>query len=107
MDIKTYENKLLREKLLFKQMDSGLKVYFIPKEGYTKQYAIFATAYGSVDNIFTPIGEKEAIEVPEGIAHFLEHKLFEDPEHSIFDKFSKSGADVNAYTNFSRTAYLF
>lgn len=107
MDIKTYENKLLREKLLFKQMDSGLKVYFIPKEGYTKQYAIFATAYGSIDNIFTPIGEKDTLEVPEGIAHFLEHKLFEDPEDSIFDKFSKSGADVNAYTNFSRTAYLF
>lgn len=107
MDIKIYENKKLREKLYYKEMDSGLKVCFIPKEGYTKQYAIFATDYGSIDNIFTPINESENIEVPEGIAHFLEHKLFEDPEENIFDKFSQSGADVNAYTNFNRTAYLF
>lgn len=107
LNIKTYENKALKEKLLFKEMNSGLKVYFIPKEGYTKQYAVFATSYGSIDNVFTPIGEKETIEVPEGIAHFLEHKLFEEPEYNIFDKFSKLGADVNAYTNFNRTAYLF
>lgn len=107
MNIKTYENKLLREKLFFKEMDSGLRVYFLPKEGYTKQYAVFATDYGSIDNVFTPIGEERPIEVPEGIAHFLEHKLFEEPEHNIFDKFSRYGADVNAYTNFTRTAYLF
>ena len=107
MDTKIYENEMLKEKLFYKEMDSGLKVYFIPKKGYSKQYAIFATAYGSTDNIFTPIDESENIEVPEGIAHFLEHKLFEDPEYNIFDKFSQSGADVNAYTNFSSTAYLF
>jgi len=107
LDIKIYENKKIREKLFYKEMKSGLRVYFMPKEGYTKQYAIFATDYGSIDNIFVPIGEKEAIEVPEGIAHFLEHKLFEDPEQSLFDKFSKLGASVNAYTNFNQTAYLF
>lgn len=107
MEIKTYENKKIREKLYYKEMKSGLKVYFIPKEGYTKQYAIFATDYGSIDNIFMPIGEKDTIEVPEGIAHFLEHKLFEEPEENIFDKFSKLGANVNAYTNFTQTAYLF
>lgn len=107
MDIKTYENKKIREKLYYKEMKSGLKVYFLPKEGYTKQYAIFATDYGSIDNMFLPIGEKETIEVPEGIAHFLEHKLFEEPEENIFDRFSKLGANVNAYTNFTQTAYLF
>ncbi len=107
MDIKTYENKKIREKLYYKELKSGLKVYFLPKEGYTKQYAIFATDYGSIDNIFLPIGEKDTIEVPEGIAHFLEHKLFEEPEENIFDRFSKLGANVNAYTNFTQTAYLF
>lgn len=107
MDIKIYENEKIREKLYYKEMESGLKVYFMPKEGYTKQYAIFSTDYGSIDNIFIPIGEKEPIEVPEGIAHFLEHKLFEEPEENIFDRFSKLGANVNAYTNFSQTAYLF
>ena len=79
----------------------------MPKEGYTKQYAIFSTNYGSIDNIFVPIGEKEAIEVPERYSTFLEHKLFEEPEENIFDKFSKLGANVNAYTNFTQTAYLF
>lgn len=107
MDIKVYENEKLKEKLYYKKMDSGLEVYFIPKKGYTRQYAIFATDYGSIDNVFVPIGEKEPIEVPQGIAHFLEHKLFESPEHNLFEKFSKLGADVNAYTNFNQTAYLF
>lgn len=107
MDIKIYENEKIKEKLYFKKMESGLKVYFMPKEGYTKKYAIFATDYGSIDNVFTPIGENKTIEVPEGIAHFLEHKLFEEPDQNIFDKFSKLGANVNAYTNFNQTAYLF
>lgn len=107
LDIKIYESEKLKERLYFKTMDTGLKVFFVPKKGYTKQYAIFATNYGSIDNIFVPIGEKEAIEVPEGIAHFLEHKLFESPEQDLFDKFSKLGANVNAFTNFNQTAYLF
>ncbi|MCK9443066.1 MAG: insulinase family protein [Tissierellaceae bacterium] len=107
MATKIYDSKNIKEKLYYRKMDSGLKVYYIPKEGYTKQYAIFATEYGSIDNIFTPRGETNKIEVPEGIAHFLEHKLFESPDNNIFDKFSQLGADVNAYTNFNRTAYLF
>ncbi len=107
MDIKIYENNEINEKLYFKELDSGLKIYFFPKPGYTKKYAVFATDYGSIDNVFIPIGEKEEIEVPEGIAHFLEHKLFEEPGENIFDKFSDYGADVNAYTNFNQTAYLF
>ena len=88
-------------------MESGLKVFFIPKEGYTKQYAIFATDYGSIDNVFCTYRRKRPLEVPEGIAHFLEHKLFESPDNNLFDKFSKLGANVNAYTNFNQTAYLF
>lgn len=107
MDIKIYNKEKIGEKLYFKEMESGLKIYFIPKKGYTKKQAIFATRYGSIDNVFVPIDEKDPIEVPEGIAHFLEHKLFEEPKVDIFDKFSQLGSDVNAYTNFNQTAYLF
>ena len=107
MDIKIYNNEKIDEKLYFKKMESGLEVYFIPKIGYTKKQAIFGTKYGSIDNVFVPIDEVECIEVPEGIAHFLEHKLFEEAEGDIFDKFSQLGSDVNAYTNFNQTAYLF
>ncbi|HSI65815.1 MAG TPA: pitrilysin family protein, partial [Planococcus sp. (in: firmicutes)] len=65
------------------------------------------TKYGSIDNHFIPMGEKEAIQVPDGIAHFLEHKMFEKEEGDIFQEFSKQGASANAFTSFTRTAYLF
>ena len=107
MRIKTYNNVKIDEKLYLKEMESGLKIYFIPKKGYTKKQAIFATKYGSIDNIFVPIGEKNNLEVPEGIAHFLEHKLFDESEGDISDKFAHLGSDVNAYTSFNQTAYLF
>ncbi|WP_206172685.1 EF-P 5-aminopentanol modification-associated protein YfmH [Acidilutibacter cellobiosedens] len=98
MSIKTYENIHIKEKVLYDKSNNGLKVYYIPKEGYSKKFAIFATDYGSNDKI----GES-----PEGVAHFLEHKMFEEPDENIFDKFSYLGANVNAYTNFNQTAYLF
>ena len=101
------DNKRINEKLYHKELKSGLNIYFMPKAGYAKKQAIFATNYGSNDNQFVPIGEDEVITAPEGIAHFLEHKLFEEPSGNIFDKFSKLGAYVNAYTNFNQTAYLF
>lgn len=107
MKTKLIEKPNLDEKILFSKTDGGLQVYFIPKEGYVKKHAIFATDYGSNDNKFIPRGEKEVLEVPEGIAHFLEHKLFEEPDINIFDKFSKLGASVNAYTSAEQTAYLF
>ncbi len=102
-----YINEKIKEKVLFDQTEGGLKVFFMPKRGYTKQYAIFSTNYGSIDNTFVPLGSSEEIRVPEGIAHFLEHKLFEEPDQNIFDRFSKLGANVNAFTNFNQTSYLF
>ncbi len=105
--VKEIYNDRIKEKILFEELESGLKVFFMPKPGFTKKYAMFSTHYGSIDNKFIPIGESEPITVPEGIAHFLEHKLFEEEEANIFDQFSKLGANVNAYTNFNQTAYLF
>lgn len=84
---------------------SGLEIYFLPKPGFTKKYAYFGTRYGSFNNCFESNGEMRCM--PKGIAHFLEHKIFEDPERNIFDKFAALGASVNAYTSFNATVYHF
>mgnify|MGYP000855196037 CR=1 FL=1 len=107
MDYKTIKNTNIGEELFYGELNSGLKIYYLPKKNYMKKYAVFGTKYGSNDNTFIPIGEEKPITVPEGIAHFLEHKLFEDPEHDIFTNFAELGSYVNAYTNFNQTAYLF
>ncbi len=107
MIYKEIYNDIIEEKLLYSKSNNGIKVFFMPKKGYTKKYAVFSTNYGSIDNSFVPVGESQAIEVPEGIAHFLEHKLFEEEENNIFESFSCLGAQVNAYTNFNQTSYLF
>ena len=59
------------------QLPTGLSLQMIPMSGYHKTYAIFTTDFGSIDNHFVPYGKKNAIQVPDGIAHFLEHKMFE------------------------------
>ncbi|MCM3258816.1 insulinase family protein [Paenibacillus lautus] len=99
-----YDN--LQEKLYYEVMDNGLHVYVLPKPGFQKTYATFATKYGSVDNHFKVQGESET-RVPDGIAHFLEHKMFEEPEGDIFAKFASNGASANAFTSFDQTVYLF
>ncbi|MBE3592836.1 MAG: insulinase family protein [Thermoanaerobacter sp.] len=100
-------NERIDEKILLQELDNGLKVYIMPKRGYTKQFAIFATHFGSNDSKFIAPGDIDVTEVPDGVAHFLEHKMFEEKEGSIFEQFSKLGASANAYTNFTTTAYLF
>ncbi|MEK3734640.1 pitrilysin family protein [Paenibacillus sp. FSL M8-0334] len=99
-----YDN--LQETLYYEAMDNGLHVYVLPKPGFQKTYATFATKYGSVDNHFRVEGQNE-VRVPDGIAHFLEHKMFEEPEGDIFAKFASSGASANAFTSFDQTVYLF
>ncbi|MFD0825365.1 EF-P 5-aminopentanol modification-associated protein YfmH [Neobacillus sp. M.A.Huq-85] len=97
----------LQEELFHEQMDNGLQVYILPKKGFNKTYATFTTKYGSVDNSFIPLGKDEYVKVPDGIAHFLEHKLFEKEDGDVFQQFSRQGASANAFTSFTRTAYLF
>ena len=84
---------------------SGLKIYILEKSQYNSAYAIFGTKYGSIDNCFSVNGEETR--VPEGIAHFLEHKLFESEDGDAFTKYAKTGAYANAFTSFDRTCYLF
>ncbi len=84
---------------------SGLPIFVWPKEGYQSSYAVFATRYGSIDNAFEVDGRPTV--VPAGIAHYLEHKLFENEDCDAFEQYAKTGASANAYTSFDRTAYLF
>ena len=101
-------NDIIKEELYFETLENGLRVYFMPKRGFVKKYAILATDFGSNDLEFVPKGECDRIRVNEGIAHFLEHKMFEQPDGgNAFDLFSKYGASANAFTNFNMTAYLF
>lgn len=86
---------------------SGLTVYLYPKESGTTSYAIFGTKYGSIDNCFRRSDEPGPETVPEGIAHYLEHKLFESEDGDAFARFARTGASANAYTSFESTCYLF
>lgn len=104
MEVKHFE--YLNETLYVEQLPNGLKVFVLPKPGFQKTYATFSTQYGSIDNHFQVSG-KEAVEVPDGIAHFLEHKMFEEPEGDVFATFAAHGASANAFTSFDRTVYLF
>lgn len=85
--------------------ESGLQIYILEKPLYNSTYAIFGTKYGSIDNCFSVDGEVTC--VPEGIAHFLEHKLFESEDGDAFTKYAKTGASANAFTSFDKTCYLF
>lgn len=96
----------VEETLYHEVMPNGLNVYVLPKEGFQKTYATFSTKYGSVDNYFA-VGGEPLVKVPDGIAHFLEHKMFEEPTGDIFATFASQGASANAYTSFDRTVYLF
>lgn len=87
--------------------ESGLKAFVIPKKGYSKKYGTFSTYFGSINNEFVIPGEEQPTKVPDGIAHFLEHKLFEQKDGSVMDKFSALGSNPNAYTSFNQTVYLF
>ena len=106
MNKQVIENAQLGEKYVTAALDCGLKIYICPKETSGSGYAVFGTKYGSIDNRFSVDGG-EMIEVPEGIAHFLEHKLFESEDGDAFSKYAKTGASANAYTSFDRTCYLF
>ena len=85
---------------------SGLTIYVYPKEGYNSAYAIIGTKYGSINTCFSLDGG-EKITVPDGIAHYLEHKLFESEDGDAFARYAQTGANANAYTSFEKTCYLF
>jgi predicted Zn-dependent peptidase len=136
MDWNIKTNKTVQETVYHVDLTPGPELYVLPKKGFNKKYAIFSTRFGSIDNNFwmerrsgggqahgqaanqaeelsnvkeQPIGGQtgEQIEVPDGVAHFLEHKLFDDEEGNVFDRFAQYGASSNAFTGFTNTTYLF
>ena len=100
------ENNTIGEKIFKEVLDNGLTVYLMPKET-KKKYIIWSTKFGSVDNKFYYESDEMTI-VPDGIAHYCEHKLFEqrDGTNSL-DTLTSLGVDANAYTSNDHTAYLF
>ena len=102
------ENSKVKEKLYIEKLKNGLTVMIIPKRGIQKKYIIWGTNYGSNDNRFIVPGENEITEVPKGVAHFLEHKMFEQENgRNSLDVLTDIGVSANAYTTNDHTAYLY
>lgn len=103
MKTKYYET--IDETVVHHKCDNGLDIYCILKPRFNKKFVTYTTKYGSIDDHFIVNGEE--VRVPDGIAHFLEHKMFEKEDGDVFQLFSKHGANANAFTSYDRTAYLF
>lgn len=99
--------ELIDERVFEKELDNGLRLFIIPKPGFQKTFVTYTTQFGSLDNKFKPFGQDEFVTVPDGVAHFLEHKLFEKEEEDLFTAFAEENAQANAFTSFDRTSYLF
>lgn len=100
-----YQFKTLNETMQEAKLPNGLHIFYIPKQGFSKTFAMFSTNFGSVDSCFTMDGKK--ITTPDGVAHFLEHKMFEDVDGNALQKFAETGASPNAFTSHAMTAYHF
>ncbi|MGA4513829.1 EF-P 5-aminopentanol modification-associated protein YfmH [Staphylococcus caledonicus] len=106
--MKTHVYELIDEKVFEHELSNGLRLFIIPKKGFQKTFVTYTTQFGSLDSTFKPHNEDQLITVPDGVAHFLEHKLFEkDGEEDLFTAFANDNAQVNAFTSFDRTSYLF
>ena len=107
MNEKIFKSDVLREQYKKITHPSGLEIYVFPKK-LTTFYAIFGVKYGSIHSHYSYTNNQTQITLPDGVAHFLEHKLFAGEDGvDAFEHFAKLGADANAYTSFNKTAYLF
>ncbi len=106
--VQSIEDAAIGEKREQLVLPSGLPVVVFPRPGFKKTFATFATYYGSIDNAFRDPQTGREITVPDGIAHFLEHKMFEKKGGGdAFDDFARLGASSNAYTDYTSTTFLF
>lgn len=103
--METIKYQKFNETLFTERLSNGLQVNLLPRPEFHQTYGILTARYGSINNKFIRDGKLQ--HYPNGIAHFLEHKLFEKEDHDAFDEFAKYGADSNAFTSFTRTSYLF
>lgn len=97
----------INETIYTETLENGLKVCLVPRSGISETNAYFTTNYGANDLSFIPLGSTEKYQAPLGVAHFLEHKLFDKGDHDVFADFTRLGASSNAYTSPTQTAYLF
>ena len=106
--MKIIESKKIKEKAYVEELKNGMKVIIIPKPNLDKKYVIWGTKFGSIDNRFIMPKTNEEVFIPDGVAHFLEHKMFEQPNGTnSLDTLMALGLDANAYTTNDHTAYLF
>ena len=105
--MKTIELVGLEKKVFYEKLENGLDIYMIPYDDKKNYYISYATRFGSITTEFTPEGKKRQIKVPNGVAHFLEHKMFENENReSPFVFGSKYGTGYNAMTSFDSTQYI-
>ena len=101
------ENNKIKEKIYIEKLENGLTIMVVPKKT-RKRYIVCSANFGSIDNKFYAPGENILTVVPDGIAHYLEHKLFEQENGTnSLDVLSSIGVDANAYTTNDHTAYLY
>lgn len=106
--MKIIESTKIKEKAYFEKLENGLNIIIIPKENTNKKYVIWGNNFGSIDNRFIMPGSNEEVFIPDGVAHFLEHKMFEQPNGTnSLDTLMALGLEANAYTTNDHTAYLF
>ena len=106
--MKLIESTKIKEKAYIEKLENGLTVIIIPKQNTKKKYVIWGTHFGSIDNRFIMPKTGEEVFVPDGVAHFLEHKMFEQENgKNSLDVLMSLGVDANAYTTNNHTAYLF
>ncbi len=103
MEKKLYER--IGEEVLRATLSNGLPVYIVPKKGFLRKYALFATRYGGMDMRFEKDGQW--LDTPAGIAHYLEHKMFDTEDGSALQELAKNGAEPNAFTSNAITCYYF
>lgn len=107
MEKQIIKNDRTGEQYTYVKHPTGLNIFIWKMENYSTTHALFGTKYGSINTKFKTKDEPDFITVPNGIAHYLEHKLFENEDCDVFKLYAKTGASANAYTSFDKTAYLF
>lgn len=107
MEKKIIRSERVGEQYTYIKHPTGLDIYIWKMENYSTTHALFGTKYGSINTKFKTKDDKDFITVPNGIAHYLEHKLFENEDCDVFSLYAKTGASGNAYTSFDKTCYLF
>lgn len=106
--MKLIESLKIKEKVYIEKLENGLTIMLIPKNTTNKKYVIWGTHFGSIDNHFIMPNTNEEVYIPDGVAHFLEHKMFEQENgKNSLDVLDSLGVEANAYTANNHTAYLF